>query len=358
MKKIGLILLGFHFLCLGVPAWAAQVAGLYESSVEVAGRGEEERRVALREALQVVLIKVTGFGAVAEEPPGQAMLEDAEKFVQQFRYHVTEPQEEGEKPVQRLAVQFDRNAIEAVVRKQGLPLWGQARPTTLAWIAVEEGHRHRLLGATDVDPLRFAAERTAERRGLPLRLPLMDLQDQASVRVADVWGGFHEAILEASRRYDSQAVLMGRIYQDRGVWHSSWTLFQGEEVLRWDSEGFDAELVLSAGIEGATDHLSVRFAQIFEDGGKQHMDLQVAGVADLAGYARAMKYLRSVAGVSAVDVLRVSPESLECRLSIDVDAANVAKIIALGSMLVPDEGAVAATGPSPASPAFRYRYVR
>ena len=41
----------------------------------------------------------------------------------------------------------------------------------------------------------------AAYRGMPLQLPLMDLEDQAGLTPADVWSGYQPGIRQASARY-------------------------------------------------------------------------------------------------------------------------------------------------------------
>ena len=44
--------------------------------------------------------------------------------------------------------------------------------------------------------------------GLPIALPLLDLEDMTAVTFADVWGGFDEPVQRASTRYRADATLI------------------------------------------------------------------------------------------------------------------------------------------------------
>ena len=51
----------------------------------------------------------------------------------------------------------------------------------------------------------------AEKRGLPLAFPLLDTEDLQSVTFSDIWGGFDERIIAASKRYGANSILIGRV---------------------------------------------------------------------------------------------------------------------------------------------------
>ncbi|MQK16791.1 DUF2066 domain-containing protein, partial [Escherichia coli] len=65
---------------------------------------------------------------------------------------------------------------ENKLRQAGLPLWGANRPSILAWWLNSGVEGANLVGDGQEasTPLRLAAQ----HRGLPLRLPLADLQEQ------------------------------------------------------------------------------------------------------------------------------------------------------------------------------------
>lgn len=332
-------------LCLAVllpPAvHAAEVKGLYRAEVPVSGQGADEREAALSSALDEVLTKVTGYGGVAEEPEVADLVKDPTHLVLQYRYRASPPDPDApaDAPTQVLVVSFDKAAVNEALRSHGLPIWGAARPTTLVWLAVEEAGRQRLIGANDEAGIGSIMRESAKRRGLPLLLPLLDLQDRSQVQVADVWAGFQDTVVRASSRYQAQAVLIGRAYRDgSGQWRARWWLDQGQSGgAHWDTGGPGIATVLEEGVDGAADRLAARFAQTYRATGMASLDLRIDQVSDLTAYARVMKYLRSLGGVKDVAVLEVQPGTLTCQLALEVPARTVVQTIALGSTLSPRE---------------------
>ena len=329
------------------PVGAADVEGLYEAETPVRGQDPAERLAALRLGLAQVLVRVSGERDAGQDPLLAPVIKDAQRLVQVYRYRQVEPAagpdgiERTERPGLILWARFDPAAVDRALRDAGLPVWGRSRPATLVWLAMEEIGRRNLAGAA-LDPrVDSALEAAAARRGVPMLLPLMDLADQAAVQFADVWGGFHDGVLAASARYQTDAVLVGRVYrEDGGGWGARWSLYQGETPFHWESAALALEAVLEAGFDGGADVLAARFAPAggSHEGGS--VAFTVAGVGGLADYARASDYLGGLAPVAGVRVREVSADRVVFLLDLRGGEADLERAISLGRTLLPaQEGA-------------------
>ena len=72
----------------------------------------------------------------------------------------------------------------------------------------------------------------ADKRGLPLAFPLLDTTDLQGVTFSDIWGGFDERIINASKRYDANSILIGRI-RPASSQRNRWTYVFGDESRTW-----------------------------------------------------------------------------------------------------------------------------
>jgi len=337
LRPIFLLLLLFVPL---TPSLAVEVSGLYQVEVPVPDQSAASRADALKTALQAVLVKVTGY-QVGDDPAFADMLKDPSHYVQQYRYRneagPAVPTPDGTAaPSQQLVlwVRFGRRALNQALRRMDQPIWGEARPLTVVWLAVQRGDsRRKLIGSSDDDPLKDALKDEAHQRGIPLRLPLLDLSERSQVSVADVWGGFYGELKSLSKRYQPQAVLAGRVYGNTGNWHADWTLEVGNDTVHWSGTGATAEEVVRSGVDSTADALSQRFAQTQDDTGGSGLDLQVTGVQDMADYGRVVDYLHTVNGVVQVQVQGVSPSAVTLHLMLDANSDSVANSIALGNTL-------------------------
>lgn len=351
----GALACGLWAVGLFVPAGAAEVQGLYEARVPVVSQGEGERRAAIRSAFEEVLVKVTGDRGAPSLPRLEAALDQPLRFVQQFRYRpLDEGGDDGDGEVseytQTIRVTFDPRAVNGLLQEAEVPVWGRTRPTILLWLAVEDEGGRYLVGADARSPLAGLVLREADRRGLPVLLPLLDLVDQRRISFTDVWGNFEDAVLEASARYQTGAVLVGRLYRaSADDWTARWSLYQDKRVSHWQLGAARSSDVAAAGIDGAADALGQRYAQLLSTEDTRSVELVVSDIRDLDGYARAMKYLRRLDPVSNVAVASVEPDRIRFRLTIQGDRAGLEQTIGFGDTLVPvrDQPASVALGEQP-----------
>ena len=342
MRYLKYITLCALLLIWGLPAQAVQLKGLYEAEVELTDQALSTRATAMGEAMAAVLLKVSGSAAVLSEPVIKSAMKNASRYVQQFRYrNEAIPAEKREKPKggepaaeERLLlwVGFDSASIDNLLRRFGFNVWSAARPGTLVWLAVEEGSRRVLVGANDRGLVRDVLESEAQRRAIPLRLPLLDLTDQSKVRAVDVWGGFVDNIEAASLRYETQAVLIGKLYQLGKEWEARWTLrYQGDQY-EWQQRTKNVSTVIASGVGGTSDYLSQRFAASSYLGLDQ-LALRIEGVATMQDFRRINDYLLSLHGVSAVTLRKTEASASSFLVEIEGGRETVLQAIAMGDML-------------------------
>jgi hypothetical protein len=333
--------LSHHLVCLALLAitsqvGAVQVEKLYEISVPVADSGGEARADGLAVAMQRMVVRISGSEEYASRAGMSKQYEAPTKYVQQFRYfEQNDAAQEGESRLQ-LWVQFNRNELVSLLQAQGIPVWGGNRPLTVAWIVVDDGKSRKLLDASYADPLKDSTEQSAMLRGLPITWPAYDLQDRELVSLIDVWGGIEEPLLLASRRYQADAVLMGRLVNDgRGGWYARWRLLTGGERAVWEAQGYLSEEVLSSGIQKSADFLSVRFAQTMSADTGGEFILQVDGIYRLAEYAELTQFVSELAPVKRVFPKRIDSDRVRLQIAFNGSQPVLEELLQLGGRLLP-----------------------
>ena len=344
------------FVCLAL-VWpgvstADIVTGLYEVSVPVSSQSREERKKALQTGLTEILVRVSGRQEVASGvplPEIEAALMRPSRFAQQFRYQrVTLPADAEKTEVQTgqvLWVKFDQSAIDDLLRRSGLPVWGHTRPATLVWLAIDDRGQRFLVSNNDVHVAKQLLMSKAERRGIPLRLPLLDLTDHATVRISDVWGNFEENIMKASERYQPDGILVGQVYQGfNGFWHSRWTFHLQGRRFQWSQQGAVLAEVIDPGVDAMADTLSQHYAQYNQPGADNSAVLvEINDVRGLSDYNRVVGYLTSLSSITEVEPSLVTSSQVLFRLQAQSGRLGVAQAIALGHVLVAEPRQVAST---------------
>lgn len=336
LKRIGILLL----FCLGGmvnPAYAVIVEGLYEAEVPVVSQSNEEHNRAMATALGEVVVKVSGDAKALALPGVATAMQKPSQLVQQFRYGRIPEGYYGKitPDATRLAwFRFDENAVNRLLRDNGLPVWGRTRPTTLAWIAIEQDGARFILGGGANEDLRSMLQFNAKRRGLSVLLPLMDLEDQQKLSFADLWGEFQTTILAASARYQADAVLVGKMFLTTSDdWQVTWSLFENGRHLRWQGQYPQINDAMKVGVAGSLEILAKRYAQVFTEDHPSKMVLSVDGVTNLKDFARLTEYLKSLEQVKGLDAKRINAHSVDFVVNIRGNPEGLRQTIALGNVL-------------------------
>ncbi|AJE20750.1 DUF2066 domain-containing protein [Azotobacter chroococcum] len=252
---------------LSLPALAEQLGGLYQVREPVASQQPAARDQALQRALDTLLVRLTGKPEVLQNPALAAVRQDPQQLILKYGY-------EG----QALVVDFDPASTQGQLRQAGLPLWGANRPSLLVWWLNEAGGTAQLVGdgQDSAQPLRDAAQ----YRGLPLRLPMADLDEQLVATPENLASG---AGLEGvSGRYGANAMLSVRARQEGDKWLAQWHLSADGGQSQGTAEAADSTALADAVMLAASERLAERFMGKQE--ATERLTLQVGG-ANLARYA-------------------------------------------------------------------------
>jgi hypothetical protein len=342
-------------------AHSATVQGLYSASVAVVGQDALERQRGFRLALESVLAKLTGDGVVATLPELDPLMRNASAHVAQYRYRALETTassqsesagtnlnttDSGAEPAlpatsieatHVLKVSFAPASLNRALNKLGLPLWGAERPETLLWLAVEETADRYILGSASRNQVRESLDQVAEKRALPILLPLMDLQDRSVIHFSDVRGGFTRRVQEASTRYGVDTILTGSLRRHQSGWSARWVLFRNQRIYRWQANGEEIVDVIIVGMEGLANQLAKEFSISVSYSKASVILLRVDLIESLDDYARVLAYLGGLAVVEKVSVETITPLVSYFRLDTLGGGDNLRNAIALNSVLRPSE---------------------
>ena len=298
-------------IIVGGTAFAVEVPTLFTAEVPLDEKARDPRAQAYSAALVEVLERVSGTEVAKNVQLVEELFPSPASYVMQFR-----PGADNS-----LWVSFDGEAIESTLRGAGLTFWGSERPLTLVWLAVDWGQGNReIIGSDDpdrtqdesrsIDRNRLLRERMleiTEKRGLPIAFPLLDTTDLQRVSFADVWGGFDDLILEASRRYDVNSVLIGRIRPSSSQ-RSRWTYHFG---------GTDRSY------QGAPETVVAQVADLlaseFAVGGNAPVEavvLNVSGIVSVEAYGSVQSILKDVTLIENFAVTAVSGDTVSYRVDV------------------------------------------
>lgn len=316
-----------------LPSGGTAATSLYTVNVPLdpeVTQEREARELAYAAAMELVLIRVTGSDDEAHLAGLTEMFPNPSRYVLRFR-----PGPEGS-----LEVSFDGSAIEKLLRQTRNTIWEEDRPLTVVWLAVDWGDGEReIIGADSVARtpdvtrsidrhglLRERIEKIAERRGIPIVFPLLDVEDRQGLSFSDVWGGFDEQIIEASKRYGASSILVGRFRPD-GAQRNRWTYFFGEEKLQWFGEPESVTGMVA-------DQLAAHFA-IHGDAVLQSYSLTVDGIDSLVAYGHVQQLMENLSVAENFSVTLVAGHRIEYRVRVYGEIDRLNKALELSGVLRP-----------------------
>ena len=306
---------------------AGTVDNLYRAELATTVQQETPSQAELVSGLQQVLVKVSGRSDILGNPNVQQQLPAADSFLQQFSYLPAETIDESKAPAQRLLIDFNQASVDNLILHTGIKPLGPQRPTVLLWIASDSSGAQEFLN-TDTEAV-TALQQQAEKRGLPLQMPLFDLEDQTSLPVSDLWGLFNESIEQASTRYRPDAVLAARIQQSpSGFNQVDWLLVTENNQQRFSTAGelwAVAEELVNVTANQLFQPVVSHDLSFFQSGVAVH----ISNIRTMADYIQATDYLKSLPVVSKVKPERVIGNDITVRLELDGSNEQLSQALAL-----------------------------
>ena len=305
---------------------AGSAAWLYQVEQYVPDQGAPARLAAAQRSLLRVLSRTSGLASVPRVPVIADALKNPERYYSKYVYF--DPSDLGAKRrnqidnarqvgTKTLALRFDfqPTVIKQLARNAQLPTWWSRRASTLAWMVLDTPSGRAVVDHGTL-AVGGALDFAAYQRGLPVLLPLMDLQDSVQVNAGVIWGKFTDVLDQASQRYRADQYLVGRFSVQEILGERFYT---GEWLLR-SATGESSQYVSGANIDNVAE-LGVQMATqslldqhlVFAKTSTKHQ-LVVQGVDTLQAYADLLNYLGSLEFVDAVELASMQQGQLTLRI--------------------------------------------
>lgn len=323
-------------LLISLPAMAVQIDGLFESERLVSDQSAEQRSAAVKAGLAEVLVRVSGHKRTLEHDAVQALLERAESYLAQFSYRVNEKESGADQAAFRLRMRFDGPSLIKVLSRARLSVWGSNRPSVLTWLAIQGPNGRFVVNSENNPLLAEVLDAEARRRGVPILLPLMDLEDEQLVSVSDVWGQFSDRISAASVRYSPDAVYSGRFYRSGSGWSAYWLVQIGSQRQAIELKANEVRELFAKSVDALAEVLAEKYAVVVSGASSGDYAFKVVGLKSVEDYAKLNHYLNSLQVVGRVEVARVDETGVAYRVALKGAVEQFLSVLALDSYLEPD----------------------
>jgi hypothetical protein len=331
MNKSTIMLVGLLLWSLGTVAAADDLDQLFVAETPVADEGSATRNQALATLLAEVLVRVSGNPDIVSQADGKALLDAAPSLVRQYQYR---SEEQGGETIRLLNARFDRGSTERMMRERNLPVWTR-RPQVLLWLATERSGKRNLFNLEQNPETRAMLLERAQQLGMPLQLPLMDLEDQAQLTPADLWSDYRPGIELASARYPYQVILTGRLTAaGKQRWKGSWSLIDGDQITGFRTASASTDGTLESAVGQAQKLLAARYAPIPAQAGAEGTLVLFSNVDQLADYGRLNALLNTLDMISPPVLRAASGSDLLYEMQLQGSERQLQRALEQSGMLV------------------------
>ncbi|WP_223669230.1 DUF2066 domain-containing protein [Kangiella shandongensis] len=317
---------------------AEKVYGLYTAVWPVESQSSAIRAQAIKKSFEQALIRVSGSREVLRSPSIKNVVANAEQYLRRYSYQKLSAAEQMiyEKPL-LLKGTFDKAAILRALKQASQPIWGEERPSGIFWVAYESNGQRRI-ASEETAFISAGLEIAADSRGLPVSLPLMDIDDQAALEVTDVWGRFEEPIESASERYARDYWVAGQLSKSNGQWQGSWLISIQGRSERFSTVGMTSYEAMNAAVNRVADTLSSKLAVVLSEHAQEVL-ISVENLRDFESFAGLQKFLNSLAMVKSASAVEVAGDTVLFKVESLTAPQNLIEAITLGNNLQrPDFG--------------------
>jgi hypothetical protein len=299
-------------------SFSARNIDIYTVEELVVNQSDEVRSEAAARGLATVFVRLSGGKSVLEAPAVRAAIAKSSIYVSEFGYQPTDQVitiAGATQAANRLVMRFSQTPIEAILKNNQLPIWLSNRPDILVWGALNSDGKNYM----NADSLMaIALKNSASIRGLPITSPVLDLDDRANLSVSRLWALDEDAIVIASSRYETDAVLAGRFAKNSSQWTGNMLLLHRGKTNYFSVTGSSQNEVATSVIDQVADYLANIYAVAPNFSGDiRFVMLQINNVDDFNYYAAVVAYLESLPLIESLDVKRVHDGQLMVKANLN-----------------------------------------
>lgn len=312
---------------------AVELTDLYQHRVPVTSQANAERDRALQDALRATLLKLSGDTELLDQPSIAEALRDVRSYVVQYGYQQEEQL--------WLWAQFDQPRIDRLIQQAGSGIWSNLRPRLLVWLVAEDEQGKRELYAADSEALLVQQVRNAaEQRGLPIQLPLMDLNDSMTVSVIDVWARFMDTLNFGAARYSPDGMVVARVYPNPNqdelnapTWAGDWTLHLADLRWRGTVTGMDFSSLGAQMMQDVTAQLAARYRIGSQSEQRIDWTVTIQNLRSVDDTIAAEQFLAQLPSVNKVQLTGYGKGVAQFRLALQTDPAQIRQAMTLSKRL-------------------------
>lgn len=146
---------------------------------------------------------------------------------------------------------------------------------------------------------------SAKESGVPIFLPVADLEDLSSIDIDELWRLFPESTQRADKRYNTDATVMLRMYKsEEDVWNANWLLRIKEELHFNEAYDTDLHAVVGNVIADLAKYISEMYAVDNTASADNYVyTLNISGLNDFENFIKVQRYMEGLPPVANISLV-------------------------------------------------------
>ena len=324
-------------LIVASTAKAVEISDIYQVDIPVKEQSNNTRWKASLEGLKLVLVRRSGSQKILHSKETSNAYKKVTSYLQKFEYSRTAETTDDYKYI--ISLYFEPRLIDDLIKQANQPLWDNNRPVSILWLAHEEIEQgsslyRRIITENDNEIIiNNLINKNSNRRGVPVILPLMDLEDSLLVSQSDVWGRFPEAIIEASKRYSVDSIIIGKVFQRNGLWYGQFTYFNQTKNISFEYQSDIVDFVYKQMFDGLAEILCEQYCVTQTVSAGHELLLGIENITNFETFQKVKNYLSDLSAVRKVDVVNIHQDKILLRLSLLSNEKAVIESLSLNRRL-------------------------
>ena len=318
----------YYFLLIYIQAsHAALINNLYDIELPVSDKTVVERNTVFANAFDKLLLRLIDHPEDLDLTEINKAKNNIDKYITSFKYKNTDNDE------LLLHTTFNEASLRELLCSINKPYLGKNRPVTVIWLVVDNTKGPIVVGSSADEEIAARIENLAAEQALPIVLPLFDLADQSKVRVKDIVAVASDVLKTASKRYNADIILVGRISKHFNSWQGKWNLL-GDATVTWDTEGQTINEQLLKSMNELKSNLIQYYSSIpASTSDINEIRIKISDINSLERYAKVLSYLSNLSIVDQVTVKNVNEGYVIFNLYTSANVVAVQKAISLDRVL-------------------------
>ncbi|WP_434951692.1 DUF2066 domain-containing protein [Shewanella sp. HL-SH4] len=311
---------------------AVEVTKLDQADIIVDSRANSARSAALKQALASVFLKNSGSPSVVMHPTVKAQIDNPEALLIQYGYSQADSD-------LLLTASFDHQRVISTLRQADLPVWGAQRPLTLLWVTIADANDTVILSDSSESALRSDLIAESNNKGIPVLLPLMDLDDLMAVSPTDVKGMFLSPVNIASARYQTDYFAIADISETTSAVTFTLSLFDKTQtgstlqpLIKQQGEAVDTAAASKRIMALLADYYISQYA-IASSGNNLETHVSFTGVTQMTQLVEIEKYLQQLSAVKEISISQFQNETVTYQLSLFSSVEDLQRLLSIDNRL-------------------------